>query len=439
MKAAALFASVAALAIVAGAYSTARHHAEREAWRLESERLSAEIADLERQVEIESTRRNSQRPHSGSEQALVVANEQLSAIEAEILKNRAELVQLKSDRLVADEYAKSSFEKLRQQVRKTTEIEQDLTELHSRRLHIRNRIAEANEKVDSLTAVITDRQDDAAALDRKIAELAIREEVARSRLAIAEEAAPPVASTDLPDEMSVKRSAPVKTAETPAPKAEASIENAALSDQDRSKGLYRFKSLTVDQGLGGPDSSAENEAASENDRAADEKTASDAWALKQYELGRTLVARSENISGIRELNEAVLAFKAVLNEWSRDQNPERWAAAQSNLGYALTLLGKRQGSVGTLESAAIACRNALAEIKQDRTPLLWATAQYNLGLTLSGMAEIKNDEALWKNAIEALQQSAEAFGEEGAGREEARAQDRLKNAHDELASLKKPF
>ncbi|MGI9449568.1 MAG: hypothetical protein ACR2QH_02805, partial [Geminicoccaceae bacterium] len=421
MKAAALFAGVAALAILAGAYSTARHHTEREAWRLESKRLSTEIADLERRVEIQSKRRSSQQPYNGSERVLVDATEQLSAIEAEILKNRADLVQLKSDRLVADEYAKSSFEKLRQQVRKTTEIEQDLVELHARRLRIRNRIASAKEKVEALTATIADRQDYAASLDRRIAELAIREETARARLAIAKEAETSIASTDAPNEVSVKKSAPVKVAEAPAPKAEASIDRAALSDQDqdRSKGLYRFKSLTVDQGLGGPVSLSKNEAKADDDSAADEQAASDAWALKQYELGRILIARSENHSGTRELNEAVLAFKAVLNEWPKDRNPERWAATQSDLGYALTLLGKRHGSVGTLESAAIACRNALAEIKQDRTPLLWATAQYNLGLTLSGIAEIKNDEELWKNAIEALQQSVETFEEEGAGAEEA--------------------
>jgi hypothetical protein len=70
-------------------------------------------------------------------------------------------------------------------------------------------------------------------------------------------------------------------------------------------------------------------------------------------------------------------------------------------------------------------------------PLLWATAQYNLGLTLSGIAEIKNDEELWKNAIEALQQSVETFEEEGAGAEEAKAKHRLQDAHDELATLKK--
>ncbi len=453
MKAAALFAVIAALAILAGAYSSARHQAERETWLAENNHLSEKIAELERRVEKEQAQREMHHPEDDSEQALADATERLSAIEAEILENRAELVQLKSDRLVADEYAKSSLDKLRQQVHQATEIEQGLAKLKSQRFQIRHYIAKAEEKVRALTEVIDDRQNYATVLDRKLAELAIREEAARSRLIIAEgsgtSAEMSIPSTDDLDKVPVEINQPVEGVKTLVPKpklkqpseevvrpASTSIDEAQPSDLDRSKGLYRFKTLAVDQGLGGPAAITQKEIGSAKDRAAEEQKKSDVWASKQYELGRTLVIRGEENSGTRALNEAVLAFKSALGEWTKDRDPMRWAAAQNDLGYALALLGTRQENIETLESAAVACRNALAEINQDRTPLLWATAQYNLGLTLSGIAQIKGDETLWKNAIEAYQRSVEVFEKEGADREEGKAKNRLQTAHEQLATLK---
>jgi len=454
MKAAALLGIIAALAILAGAYSSIHHQAEQAVLRAENNLLSEEIAELERRVEIEQTQRSMKQLGEGSEQELADAAGRLSAIEAEILENRAELVQLKSDRLVANEYAKSSLDKLQEQVREATEIEKGLVKLQSQRLQIRNHIAEAEEKAEALTGIITDKQDHATGLDRKLAELIIREEAARSRLIIAEEAEASaetsIASIDDPNKALAEIDEPSNTAKTseakpqPAPPADevirpasTSTEEAQPSDLDRSKGLYRFKTLTVDRGLGGPAAIAKSEVGTANDSIADEQKTSDTWASNQYELGRKLVIRGEQNSGTRELNEAVLAFKSALGEWARDRDPVRWAATQNDLGYALALLGQRQGDVGTLENAAIACRNALAEIKQDRTPLLWAAAQYNLGVTLSGIAQIKDDRVLWKNAIKALQQSAEAFEKEGADAEEGKARNRLENAHEGLAVLKK--
>lgn len=453
MKVAALFAMIAALAILAGAYATARHQAERDIWARVSERLSTKIADLESRIDKPRSQGESkQQPEASVSQELNEAATRLSAIEVEILEKRAELVQLKSDRLVADEYAKSSLDTLRQQVRKTTEIEQGLGALQSRRLQLRRHVADAEEKIDVLTETISARQDYADALERTIAELAIRQETARSRLALAEQTENAVTASldelkDLPAKAepsaeTIKAEAvPAKAVPAVAmitPMAETSVTRTASPDQDRSKGLYRFKNLAVDQGTGGPVAAPDDETilAARPDEAADERMASDAWAVKQYELGRVLVTRGERNSGTRELNEAVLAFRAILGEWSRDRDPLRWAATQNDLGYALALLGQRRGDVGTLEKAATACRSALAEIGKEQTPLLWATAQYNLGLSLSGMASIKEEEFLWQNAIEALQKSVEAFEGGRAKAEEARAKNRLQDAYDQLAALR---
>ncbi len=458
MKATALFAIIAALAIVAGAFSSARQQEERDAWRVESDRLLTRIADLERQVDQHSQRPSQRSSDNGDPQELTDAMERLSAIEVEILDHRAELVQLKSDRLVAEERAKSSLDTLRQQVRKATEIETDLGALQSRRLQMRRYISRAEEKIDDLADIISSRQDHASSLDQNIAELALRREALSARLDLAEheEASRIAALEDLnaskgpgadptPSGGDIKTVA-AKSQPAPSPEkkaiaaAKATADQSARLDQDRSKGLYRFKNLNVEQGAGGPAIASKGEAkvAATADEAANDQIASNHWASKQYELGRALVGRGERNSGTRELNDAVLAFRAVLGEWQKDRDPLRWAATQNDLGYALALLGQRQGDVGVLEQAAIACRGALSEIDGATTPVLWATAQYNLGLSLIGIATIKDDEALWQNAIKALQQSTEAFTKEGADAEADRAARRLQSAYDGLAALKKP-
>lgn len=457
MKTAVLFAMIAAVAIVVGAYSTTQQQAEREAWGAENDRLLSLLADLERQIEEQAKRQVQEVRADEPPEELTDAIEQLSSVEAEILEHRAELVQLKSDRLVADEHAKSSLETLRRQVRKSTEIERGLATLQSRKLQIEKRIAEAEEQISGLAGTIAARQDYAASLDQKIAELVVRQEAVNSRLKLAEQAETlqVIAAEDLEaiKAGTVDRKASVKTIKAAAPKLEqrptaettASIAAGPAGaeaglDQDRSKGLYQFKNLSVEQGVGGPAPVTEDEAklAARTDAGADDQFAPAQWAKKQYELGRALVTHSERNSGTRELKEAILAFRAVLGEWTRDDHVLRWAATQNDLCYALALLGQRQRDVGVLEKAAIACRDALSETGRQGVPLLWATIQYNLGLTLSAMATARDDEVLWQNAIKALQQSAEAFASKGARAEADKSLNRLQDAHDQLTALKRP-
>ncbi len=453
MKVAALFATIAALAILAGAYSTARQHAEREAWRVESSHLLARIADLEGGASPGSASKREPRrqPYRSLEQQPADPAAELAAIEAEILDQRAALVQLKSDRLVADEYVKESLGALRQQIRKTKEIEQGLTALQSRRLEIKGHIVKAEGKIDELARAIEAREDHVASLDRKIAELAIRQETANASLESAEQqkALETAALDDLeavkeakpPSAKPVEKAAagPMRTVAATERLAKAPAGSGAGPRKDRSKGLYQFDTLSIDGNQGGSAGTFKKDvkAAAVADPTVSSRRASDEWASKQYELGRHLVTQGERSSGSRELNEAVLAFRAALGEWPKDRDPLRWAAVQNDLGYALALLGKRKRDVGVLEQAAIACRHALAAIKQDRAPLLWAAAHYNLGLTLSGMAALKSDEVLWQRAIEAYQKSAEVFENADARAEAEMTTRRLQDAHNKLTALRK--
>src|SRR6202022_983665 len=90
----------------------------------------------------------------------------------------------------------------------------------------------------------------------------------------------------------------------------------------------------------------------------------------------------ERENGTARLQEAVAAYRAALEEWTRDRVPLQWALTQMNLGTALARLGERGSGTARLEEAVAAYRAALEEWTRDRVPLYWATTQTNLGNAL---------------------------------------------------------
>ncbi|MBV8444065.1 MAG: trypsin-like peptidase domain-containing protein, partial [Hyphomicrobiales bacterium] len=96
------------------------------------------------------------------------------------------------------------------------------------------------------------------------------------------------------------------------------------------------------------------------------------------DLGLALGALGGRESGTARLEEAVAAFRATLEEWTRERTPLDWAATQTNLGNALWELGRREGGTARLEEAVAAHRAALEERTRERAPLDWATTQMNL-------------------------------------------------------------
>jgi len=59
-------------------------------------------------------------------------------------------------------------------------------------------------------------------------------------------------------------------------------------------------------------------------------------------LGNALGTLGERESGTARLEEAVMAYRAALEEWTRDRVPLDWAMTQNNLGTALHTLGRRE-------------------------------------------------------------------------------------------------
>ena len=144
---------------------------------------------------------------------------------------------------------------------------------------------------------------------------------------------------------------------------------------------------------------------------------------------RRLARLGERESGTARLEEAVAAYRAALQEWTRERVPLDWAMTQNNLGIALRIwasgrraasgwrrrwrpmsgaagtdpraraarlgraqnnlgnalwtLGERESGTARLEEAVAAYRAALQEWTRERVPLDWATTQNNLGNALS--------------------------------------------------------
>ncbi len=78
-----------------------------------------------------------------------------------------------------------------------------------------------------------------------------------------------------------------------------------------------------------------------------------------------------------------MAYRAALEERTRERAPLEWATTQNNLGLALARLGERESGTVRLEEAVAAYRAALEERTRERVPLAWATTQNNLGEPLS--------------------------------------------------------
>jgi tetratricopeptide (TPR) repeat protein len=62
------------------------------------------------------------------------------------------------------------------------------------------------------------------------------------------------------------------------------------------------------------------------------------WAMTQTNLGTALSTLGERESGTARLEEAVAAYRAALEEWTREASPHWHDIAQRNLAGCLTLL-----------------------------------------------------------------------------------------------------
>jgi tetratricopeptide (TPR) repeat protein len=125
------------------------------------------------------------------------------------------------------------------------------------------------------------------------------------------------------------------------------------------------------------------------------------WATTQTNLGNALRTLGERESGTARLEEAVSAYRAALEERTRERVALNWAATQNNLGIALRVLGERESGTARLKEAVSACRAALEERTRERVPLRWAATQNNLGNALLSLGERESGTARLEEAVSA--------------------------------------
>jgi hypothetical protein len=87
----------------------------------------------------------------------------------------------------------------------------------------------------------------------------------------------------------------------------------------------------------------------------------------------------------------------------------QWATTQSNLGVALSSLGKRESGTAKLEEAVVAYREALKEYTRERVPLDWAEGFGNEGVALILLAERRGDAAMAETALSQIDTAFEAL------------------------------
>ena len=133
----------------------------------------------------------------------------------------------------------------------------------------------------------------------------------------------------------------------------------------------------------------------------------DARGAARTNLGNALFGLGEREGGTARLEEAVAAYRAALEERTRERVPLDWAMTQNNLGGALSTLGERESGTARLEEAVAAYRAALEERTRERVPLQWATTQNNLGNALQMLGEREIGTARLEEAVAAYRAALE--------------------------------
>jgi tetratricopeptide (TPR) repeat protein len=150
--------------------------------------------------------------------------------------------------------------------------------------------------------------------------------------------------------------------------------------------------------------------------------------VARINLGNALATLGERESGTARLEEAVEAFRAALEERTRDRVPLDWAMTQNNLGNALRALGARESGTARLEQAVAAFRAALEEYTRERVPLQWAASLGNEGVALMLIADRTNDIAGAEVALRQIETAYETLRSGGQKQWSAYFEAQLTNA-----------
>jgi tetratricopeptide (TPR) repeat protein len=129
----------------------------------------------------------------------------------------------------------------------------------------------------------------------------------------------------------------------------------------------------------------------------------DDWAETQIHLGSRLRILGERQSDPELMQEAITAFNGALEVHTRELSPLGWARIQQDLGIVFETLGEWQGSAELLESASDQYRHALEVYTPSTTPVAWSTVQSDLGLSLLSLGQLRGDVSILDQAVAAFE------------------------------------
>ena len=113
------------------------------------------------------------------------------------------------------------------------------------------------------------------------------------------------------------------------------------------------------------------------------------WAMTQANLGSALDdlgSRLDSKEGIRFIQESGKSYRDALQVYTKAGFPQDWAMTKTNLGITLTHLGIRMGAgegIKLLRGAVEVHKAALQVRTRVELPLKWARTQTNLGIALT--------------------------------------------------------
>jgi tetratricopeptide (TPR) repeat protein len=124
----------------------------------------------------------------------------------------------------------------------------------------------------------------------------------------------------------------------------------------------------------------------------------DKWATIQRRFGEVLVtlAGREAQSKKRLLQQAIYAYRSVLEEYTREKSPADWAGAMKDLGLTQMNLGFLEDNIDLLKSAISSFDSALTLYASDTKSAEWMTTQTHRGnaLVLIGDCHMKAAEPI---------------------------------------------
>jgi tetratricopeptide (TPR) repeat protein len=149
------------------------------------------------------------------------------------------------------------------------------------------------------------------------------------------------------------------------------------------------------------------------------------WATAQNDLGDVLLMLMDltdhwgwpsDTSGDEitpsHLNEAIAAYRAALEIFTREVNSTRWVATQCKIGTLLLSLGVRETGTLRLNEAVAAYRAALEAHSGEKTSIEWIRAQSGLGKTLQNLGARESGTRCLEEAADAYRAALGAFGPE---------------------------